>query len=239
MILDSESTTLLREAGVDVLGLLEIAELVFQSDEAGLEFERELDLDEFMKVVMSLRGGNAATVKDIVDLRKFLHKKNSLQNATIERMEDRMRYMELRLHNLAKALNIQTTSPVKNPPLSPKLGNEDVWQETDSRKDDEWKNLVENPVAIDPPNPPREEDKYEPQTAPLKLEDLQGHLLALQKYHRAADARQARAQQELRVAEEEQRLARRELDLLSNYLAATVPAPPAALGPPPMPRELS
>merc|ERR1712070_768121 len=49
--------------GVDALALVDLEEFIFQGNKV-------LPFHEFMELLMSLRGSNQATVKDIVDLRK-------------------------------------------------------------------------------------------------------------------------------------------------------------------------
>eukprot|EP00927_Polykrikos_kofoidii_P040958 TRINITY_DN3490_c0_g1_i2.p1 TRINITY_DN3490_c0_g1~~TRINITY_DN3490_c0_g1_i2.p1 ORF type:complete len:741 (-),score=132.20 TRINITY_DN3490_c0_g1_i2:27-2249(-) len=62
----------LNDVGVDVFGLVDLADYIFE-EESGLGCEEvELDFSKFMDVVLQLRGTNQATVKDIVDLRKFI-----------------------------------------------------------------------------------------------------------------------------------------------------------------------
>eukprot|EP00931_Biecheleriopsis_adriatica_P101106 TRINITY_DN76318_c0_g1_i1.p1 TRINITY_DN76318_c0_g1~~TRINITY_DN76318_c0_g1_i1.p1 ORF type:complete len:609 (-),score=121.22 TRINITY_DN76318_c0_g1_i1:47-1852(-) len=56
-----------RQLGVDVIGLVELQDFIFQEEEP-------LEFPEFMEIVLSLRGTNQATVKDIVDLRRFIKK---------------------------------------------------------------------------------------------------------------------------------------------------------------------
>lgn len=75
----------LQEVGVDVVGLIDFAEFIFQDDnmEDGEEHERELSFGNFMNVVLQLRGSNNATVKDIVDLRKFMRRALLQTNAQL------------------------------------------------------------------------------------------------------------------------------------------------------------
>jgi voltage-gated sodium channel len=56
----------LHEVGVDVLGLMEIADFLFKDD-------KKLSFPDFMEMVLELRGSNTATVKHIVDLQRFVH----------------------------------------------------------------------------------------------------------------------------------------------------------------------
>jgi hypothetical protein len=71
----------LQEVDVDVVGLVDIADFIFEEedkdDEEGKpKEEKALSFEEFMDLVLSLRSSNSATVKDIVDLRKFIHKEH-------------------------------------------------------------------------------------------------------------------------------------------------------------------
>mmetsp|Transcript_28375 Transcript_28375/g.51787 ORF Transcript_28375/g.51787 Transcript_28375/m.51787 type:complete len:221 (+) Transcript_28375:2-664(+) len=51
--------------GVDPLGLVDLSDFIFDGG-------RELPFPDFIEMCMQLRGSNQATVKDIVDLRKFM-----------------------------------------------------------------------------------------------------------------------------------------------------------------------
>merc|ERR1711933_489234 len=53
----------LQDVGVDVVSLVDFTDFIFQNG-------RELTFSDCMDVVLQLRGTNASTVKDIVDLRK-------------------------------------------------------------------------------------------------------------------------------------------------------------------------
>jgi len=55
----------LASVGVDVVGLLDFSDFIFQGDTA-------LTFSDFVEIVLQLRGSNSATVKDLVDLRLFL-----------------------------------------------------------------------------------------------------------------------------------------------------------------------
>jgi len=54
-----------RQMDVDVRGLWELAEFIFAGDQC-------VPFQDIMELVLQLRGGNMATVKDIVDLRHFM-----------------------------------------------------------------------------------------------------------------------------------------------------------------------
>jgi voltage-gated sodium channel len=65
LLLNPDAARTIAEVGVDVVGLADCSDFIFESQD-------ELTLAEFMETVMSLRGKNTATVRDIVDLRKFI-----------------------------------------------------------------------------------------------------------------------------------------------------------------------
>jgi len=61
-----EAARALRDVGVDVIGLVDYHDFLFADGSDSFSFEN------FMQVVLSLRGSNKSTVKDVVDLRKFM-----------------------------------------------------------------------------------------------------------------------------------------------------------------------
>lgn len=65
----------LEELGIDVVGLVETADHIFENNVGGeIGYTRHLSFNEFMEVLLQLRGSNKATVKDIVELKKFVNK---------------------------------------------------------------------------------------------------------------------------------------------------------------------
>jgi hypothetical protein len=62
---EPEATRALRDVGVDVVGLVDRADILFRDAE-------EISFGKFLDELMNLRGGNTAKVKDILDLRKTL-----------------------------------------------------------------------------------------------------------------------------------------------------------------------
>mmetsp|Transcript_19226 Transcript_19226/g.43757 ORF Transcript_19226/g.43757 Transcript_19226/m.43757 type:complete len:219 (+) Transcript_19226:2-658(+) len=83
----------LQEVGVDVVGLVDFADMIFMEEKDGEEEAqaKELTLQEFMTVVLQLRGSNNATVKDMVDLRKFVHTTLKQTNHQLAEIRDHMR----------------------------------------------------------------------------------------------------------------------------------------------------
>merc|ERR1719277_1156747 len=108
-----EAAKHLQDAGIDVVGLLDLADVIFQSDLHGHEFKKKLNFAEFMDLVLQLRGSNAATVKDIVDLRKFVHTKTTLASNQMARVEDRLKRLD---RNIEVAYNSEVLG--QTPPRS-------------------------------------------------------------------------------------------------------------------------
>lgn len=74
LLQNQKAVSILQDVGVDVLGLVDFADTIFEPDLGQEEGEeRLLDFASFMNVVLDLRGGNHATVKDIVNLRKYIN----------------------------------------------------------------------------------------------------------------------------------------------------------------------
>lgn len=80
---NQEAVLTLREVGVDPEGLIDFADFIFQGQEDENQDRRlngeveepvALSLEEFISIVLQFRGSNSATVKDMVDLRKFVTK---------------------------------------------------------------------------------------------------------------------------------------------------------------------
>lgn len=66
-----EAMRSLTQMGVDVVGLVDLADFIFQDQYQNTD-DHEIPFSDFMELIMQLRGSNQATVKDIVDLRKFI-----------------------------------------------------------------------------------------------------------------------------------------------------------------------
>lgn len=74
----------LQDVGVDVVGLVDFADVIFEDGAQELSFEK------FMDVVLQLRGTNTATVKDIVELRKMVRTNNIQTSHLLARIEGRI-----------------------------------------------------------------------------------------------------------------------------------------------------
>jgi len=75
---EEECLAALTEVGVDVVGLMDLLDIIFKRGDEKTKEENTEDgitftFDEFIETVYGLRGSNRASVKDIVDLRMFIH----------------------------------------------------------------------------------------------------------------------------------------------------------------------
>jgi len=66
---DKTAMSLLEDIGVDVLGLMGFADFIFTGQD---QEEVTLGYDDLLKLILDIRGSNGATVKDVVDLRRFV-----------------------------------------------------------------------------------------------------------------------------------------------------------------------
>eukprot|EP00747_Dinoflagellata_sp_TGD_P167047 gnl/TRDRNA2_/TRDRNA2_190804_c0_seq1.p1 gnl/TRDRNA2_/TRDRNA2_190804_c0~~gnl/TRDRNA2_/TRDRNA2_190804_c0_seq1.p1 ORF type:complete len:635 (-),score=130.03 gnl/TRDRNA2_/TRDRNA2_190804_c0_seq1:43-1947(-) len=114
MLENTEAARALQEVGVDVVGLVDFTDFIFtregdhympddeQADDnlvsldEGLGDEIDLSFEEFMDVVLQLRGTNQATVKDVVDLRKSMTKQLNRMERRISNGYKRQAREELR-----------------------------------------------------------------------------------------------------------------------------------------------
>jgi len=95
----------LEEIGVDPLYLVDYASTIFQSDEYGQEFDKTLEFGEFMDILLQLRGGNQVTMKDIVELRRFISEENTNRNLHLALIEELlMKVMKLTEESLSGVL---------------------------------------------------------------------------------------------------------------------------------------
>jgi hypothetical protein len=100
LLLNNEhATSTLASVEVDVVNLVDAADFIFHSDEIddiGVNIDKKLSFSEFLELILSLRGTNTATVRDIVDLRKFVQ-------AELKKMERRT---EVRAQSSANSLSV-------------------------------------------------------------------------------------------------------------------------------------
>mmetsp|Transcript_10803 Transcript_10803/g.24700 ORF Transcript_10803/g.24700 Transcript_10803/m.24700 type:complete len:786 (+) Transcript_10803:49-2406(+) len=81
-----EAAQALHHVGVDVVGLVDSADAIFDEDGQ----EKNLTFEQFMEAILQLRGSNNATVKDIVDLRKLVRTSVTESNTRLQRIEEKL-----------------------------------------------------------------------------------------------------------------------------------------------------
>merc|ERR1712194_59540 len=101
-----DAVAALDSVGVDVLALVSYADFIFQSDKHGMEFNKRLDFHDFMDIVLKLRGDQQATVRDIVELRKFIHTENTNKNLQMAQSQENDWAMEKTQRKLFKDLSL-------------------------------------------------------------------------------------------------------------------------------------
>eukprot|EP00928_Gymnodinium_smaydae_P037135 TRINITY_DN2581_c0_g2_i2.p1 TRINITY_DN2581_c0_g2~~TRINITY_DN2581_c0_g2_i2.p1 ORF type:complete len:731 (-),score=164.80 TRINITY_DN2581_c0_g2_i2:675-2576(-) len=109
-ILDNvDAVRCLNDVGVDVMALVDLADYIFEADDT--DDEVELDFSRFMDVVLQLRGTNVATVKDIVDIRKFIRQTAMDSNKQMVDLQNMMRdIMHMRPQENYRASKAKTAS---------------------------------------------------------------------------------------------------------------------------------
>eukprot|EP00930_Biecheleria_cincta_P058337 TRINITY_DN44179_c0_g1_i1.p1 TRINITY_DN44179_c0_g1~~TRINITY_DN44179_c0_g1_i1.p1 ORF type:complete len:605 (+),score=83.63 TRINITY_DN44179_c0_g1_i1:52-1815(+) len=85
ILYDAEAVRLLNSVDVDTYGLVDLSDFIFSSDDDTQE-EMQLSYEDFIDLILSLRGSNTATVKDVVDLRKFMQERLKRIEGKLDRL---------------------------------------------------------------------------------------------------------------------------------------------------------
>mmetsp|Transcript_37206 Transcript_37206/g.71530 ORF Transcript_37206/g.71530 Transcript_37206/m.71530 type:complete len:670 (-) Transcript_37206:184-2193(-) len=87
-----KAADILQDVGVDVIGLVDVADTIFEARPEDAGEDRNLSFAEFMNLVLDLRGSNTATLKDITDLRRHMNSRFShLEHKIIEHLSVALR----------------------------------------------------------------------------------------------------------------------------------------------------
>jgi voltage-gated sodium channel len=85
LLINPPAAKIIQEIGVDVVGLVDFSDHIFEDG------TRELSFPDFMDLVLQLRGCNTATVRDMVDLRKFLSQNFAFVERELGSVEERLK----------------------------------------------------------------------------------------------------------------------------------------------------
>ena len=111
---NKKAVSTLHDVGVDLLALVDLMDFIFEQNE-------DLTFEEFMGIVLDLRGDNAATVKDVVDLRRFV----SSQTKKIERIHKDTKLQIQHSVSQEAAHKVPPTTAALKPPSAPQPSLED------------------------------------------------------------------------------------------------------------------
>mmetsp|Transcript_118855 Transcript_118855/g.296450 ORF Transcript_118855/g.296450 Transcript_118855/m.296450 type:complete len:621 (-) Transcript_118855:315-2177(-) len=116
MILQSvDACRALEEAGVDPIGLVDNIDFIFagevEDDDGNLK-DKTLSFGDFVSLLLTMRGSNNATVKDMVDLRKFFKSSMHKLREDLRRASPVSRYVPHGFtEDLVNAMPIEVTPP--------------------------------------------------------------------------------------------------------------------------------
>eukprot|EP00928_Gymnodinium_smaydae_P011597 TRINITY_DN14262_c0_g2_i1.p1 TRINITY_DN14262_c0_g2~~TRINITY_DN14262_c0_g2_i1.p1 ORF type:complete len:608 (-),score=116.40 TRINITY_DN14262_c0_g2_i1:195-2018(-) len=95
-----EAVLCMNDVGVDPIGLVDFADFIFDGEDGQ---KVELSFDQFMEVVLQLRGSNTATVKDVMTLQKVVRNE-------VARLEQSLVLHDLQRRNSHPQLAVQQPS---------------------------------------------------------------------------------------------------------------------------------
>lgn len=84
----------LQNVGVDPATMIDFASTFFQNEDKPTNYDKSLDFDDFMDLVLRLRGENPASVRDCLDLKHFILNQNIAVHTSIARLEAWMSMQE-------------------------------------------------------------------------------------------------------------------------------------------------
>eukprot|EP00928_Gymnodinium_smaydae_P048693 TRINITY_DN32590_c0_g1_i1.p1 TRINITY_DN32590_c0_g1~~TRINITY_DN32590_c0_g1_i1.p1 ORF type:complete len:736 (-),score=107.72 TRINITY_DN32590_c0_g1_i1:131-2338(-) len=93
--------TALQAVDVDVVGLVELADIIFAAEPGEDDVTKEISFEEFVELALQMRNTNQSTVKDILNLQKLM-KINHFQMAAAFELND------ARLTRIEESLNVIT-----------------------------------------------------------------------------------------------------------------------------------
>jgi hypothetical protein len=106
----------LREIDVEPEALVDLADGIFQSDSEGKFFDKEIGFEEFMDLLMQLRGSNTVTVRDLQELKCFILAQNTKRNLSLRRLEERMNSAEVLSERIEATMRLLLRNQVHGAP---------------------------------------------------------------------------------------------------------------------------
>jgi len=80
----TEVCVVLSELGIDVINMLDYADIIFESPDSSQEIE--LSFEDFIEIVLQLRGDTISTVRDVVELRRSFQFVGADTNFQVEQL---------------------------------------------------------------------------------------------------------------------------------------------------------
>jgi len=117
---NQQAVSLLDEIGVDAVGVVGFADFFFEGDHAEAI---SVSYDEFMKLILDLRGSNSATVRDVVDLRKYVQQQFAASELRSERRSSQIEPPRPQHGSDASKSETPVLSPFLSPTWSPKASD--------------------------------------------------------------------------------------------------------------------
>eukprot|EP00928_Gymnodinium_smaydae_P034484 TRINITY_DN2441_c0_g2_i3.p1 TRINITY_DN2441_c0_g2~~TRINITY_DN2441_c0_g2_i3.p1 ORF type:complete len:688 (-),score=152.33 TRINITY_DN2441_c0_g2_i3:34-1914(-) len=92
LLLHPQGIRVIQEVGVDVVGLVDFVDHIFEDNTTEISFA------DFVELILQLRSSNVATVKDIVDFRKYVSRllevmQEDMHDRVIDQVESRVKRM--------------------------------------------------------------------------------------------------------------------------------------------------
>lgn len=109
LLVNAKAALVLEEVGVDVVGLVDFQDHIFKDTD-------DISFASFMDLVLQLRGTNTATVRDIVELRKFF----ADQISNVASAVDKVQTQQKAIQSLPPAKSLRSVALVPPKPKAPR-----------------------------------------------------------------------------------------------------------------------
>eukprot|EP00928_Gymnodinium_smaydae_P096095 TRINITY_DN8416_c0_g2_i1.p1 TRINITY_DN8416_c0_g2~~TRINITY_DN8416_c0_g2_i1.p1 ORF type:complete len:759 (+),score=81.46 TRINITY_DN8416_c0_g2_i1:53-2329(+) len=103
LLSNTEALEALTDVGVDPAALVDLSDVIFERGEDDEQSSNLLSFSAFMQLVLEMRGSNAATVRDVVILKKFVRQLTEDTNDQIEKSHELLAKVDARLEAFVDA----------------------------------------------------------------------------------------------------------------------------------------